>query len=321
MSHGRQYQIGSFHVTDLSRMTSTRYRAHQIADIILHEEMDIAVMQGVRDADALNPILTCLGRSWDRAWVLSRPKSWILDTDHDPRGTGYAFLWDARRFRLLQTGLQSGEKKEAEPELYSRYRTEKSKDLKTILRDPAYGRFTASGRNGCSFELRLICTRIMYNGIDEQRDWRYWPMRQNEFEVLARSILPQAEDAVYGAQMPAYTLLLGDYNLSLRREWTKKPYLEIPPEGFLEEEKQIVTVQDQLTTLKKPKKGSAEPTVGYLHNHDHATYNQKRLHALQPSCRRVDVMNISYYSTYFGNYDRYREEISGHLPIVITISP
>ena len=321
MGHGRQYQIGSFHVTDLSRMTSTRYRAQHIADMILHEEMDLAALQGVRDADALNPILSCLGKNWNRAWLLSRPKSGVKDVDHDPRGAGYAFLWDNRRLRLLQTGLLNGEKKDSEPEIFTRYRADKGKGQKELPRDPAYGRFTACGKNGSCFELRIICTRIMYNGFDEQYDWRYWPMRQNEFEVLARSLLPQVEDTVYGSQMPAYTLLLGDYNLSLRREWTKKPYLETPAEGIHEGGKQIVTIQDQLTTLKKPKRNSTEPTIGYQHNHDHATYNQKRLQTLQPACRCVDVMNSGYYNTYFGNYDKYREEISGHIPIVITISP
>lgn len=320
MGHGKEYIIGSFHVTDLSRSTSTRYRAQQIADLILHEGMDLVALQGIRDSDALTPILTCLGKSWNRSWLLSRPKKGIRDVDHDPRGEGYAFLWDTRRFRLLQSTLLNGDKKDAEPEICSKYRSGRDKGLETLPRDPVFGRFTASGLGGGNFELRLICTRILYNGIDEDHDRRFWPLRQNEFDVLTRQILPQIEDTVYGNQMPAYTILLGDYNMNLMCQWTKKPYIDTPAAGFREGDKQIITVQDQLTTLKKPKK-AGETTVGYLHNYDHFSYNRNRLSALDPVSRRIDVVGNGYYSTYYGNYDRYREEISGHLPIVLVLRP
>ena len=320
MGYGKQYIIGSFHVTDLSRSTSTRYRAGQIADMILHEGMDLVAMQGVRDSDALTPILTSLGKSWNKAWLLSRPKRWIKDVDHDPKGEGYAFLWDTRRFRLLQTNLLNGEKQEARPEIYSRYNPGKTRGLRELPRDPVFARFTASGLGGGVFELRLICTRILYNGIDEDSDRRYWSLRQNEFDVLTRTLLPQVEDTIYGAQMPAYTLLLGDYNMSLKRTWTKKPYIDTPDEGFREGDKQIITVQDQLTTLKKPKK-AGETTVGYKNNYDHFSYNRNRLSVLEPASRRIDIVGSSYYSTYYGNFDKYREEISGHLPVVISITP
>ena len=322
MSQGRTYRIASFHITDLSRTTSTYYRATQIADILRHEDVDLAALQGVRDEEALVPILGSLGRNWSASWLLSRPRKGVRDVDHDPRGDGYAFLWDRRRFRLLDTRLLDGTSQTTEPSVYQRYHIDKEKGQQELVTDPVMGRFTASGLGGGNFELRLICDRIRYNGLDDIKDRRYWPLRQNEFEVLAGTILPHEEDMVYGAQMPAYTLILGDYNLNLRREWTKKPFLETPPDGLRIKEKRILTVQDQLTTVKRPKDGkSQEPTVGYANNYDHFTYNINRMEKLRPVERRVDVIGNGYYQNYFGNYDRYREEISEHLPIILTIQP
>ena len=320
MGHGREYQIGSFNVCQLSRSTSTRYRAMQIADIIRHEGMDLAALQEVRDADALIPIMTCLGSAWDKVWIQSRPKKGLRDVDHDPAGEGYAFLWDKRRLTKIQTVLLDGRKEDFEPGLIEQYRTDPDEGLEELVRDPVMGRFTASGLGGGNFEIRLICDHIRYNGLDEDRDRFFWPMRQNEFDVLTKSLYPKLEDTVYGSQMPAYTIILGDYNMNLMRAWTKKPYIDAPHDTVVVGDKKIVTVQDQLTTLKKQKKAS-EKTVGYAHNFDHFSYNVSRLSAVSPTCRRVDVVGTGYYSIYNGDYDRYRTEISDHLPIVLTIRP
>ena len=321
MGQGKQYTIGSFNVNRLARSTSTRVRAEQIAGIIRHEQMDLVAMQEVLDHDALLPILTCLGQSWESVWLNARPKKGMKDVDHDPGGEGYAFLWDRRRLRKMQTALLNGETENFEPCIYEKYAVKKGKGQQDLIRDPVYGRFTPSGLGGGNFEIRILCVHIRYNGLSEDSDRFYWPMRQNEFDVLTQTLYPMLEDAVYGAQMPAYTILLGDYNMNLKRLWTKKPYLDTPDEGIAIDDKVIVTVQDQLTTLKKPKKSMMETTRGYQHNYDHFSYDVKRLSALNPSHRRIDVVGSSYYTIYYDNYDRYRDEISDHLPIAITINP
>ncbi|MBR4250433.1 MAG: hypothetical protein IKQ24_09800, partial [Verrucomicrobia bacterium] len=79
MGYGKQYTIGSFNVNNLSRSTSTRYRASQIADILRHEGMDLVALQEVIDADALIPIMASLGPHWDMIWINSRPKQGLFD--------------------------------------------------------------------------------------------------------------------------------------------------------------------------------------------------------------------------------------------------
>ena len=320
MAHGKQYVIGSFNVNRLSRSTATRYRAEQIADIIFHEEMDLVALQEVQDADALMPVRSCLGQNWDGVWLWSRPKKGMRDPDHDPGGEGYAFLWDKRRLRKVHAAQLNGDLGTYEPCIYQQYHVQKAKGQEELIRDPVYGRFTPSGLGGANFELRIICDHIRYNGLDEESDHFYWPMRQNEFDVLTQSLYPMVEDAVYGVQMPAYTILLGDYNMSLRRLWTKKPYIDTPDDGIVIGEKRIVTVQDQLTTLKRPRK-AGEDTRGYKHNYDHFSYDIKKLSAMHPAVERVDVVGKSYYTAFYDNYDRYRQEVSDHVPILMTITP
>ena len=320
MGQGRQYRIGSFNVNRLSRSSATRFRAEQIADIIMHEQMDIVALQEVLDEDALHPIKSCLGSGWESFWLNSRPKKGMRDYDHDPGGEGYAFLWDRRRLRKVHADTMDGKDGNFDPCIYNRYAVNRKKGQQELIRDPVYGRFTPQGLGGGNFELRIICTHIRYNGLDEESDRFLWPMRQNEFEVLTQTLYPMLADMVYGAQMPSYTVLLGDYNMSLKRLWTKKPYIDTPDEGIVLDEKRIITVQDQLTTLKKPKKKD-ETTRGYKHNYDHFSYDMNRFKAVQPHVERVDVVGSSYYTAFYDNYDRYRDEISDHVPVVMTITP
>ena len=80
-----------------------------------------------------------------------------------------------------------------------------------------------------------------------------------EFNILTRVIYHNISDRRYGNNLPAYTIILGDYNLNLNRPWTKGPYLqenvEIDDAGI---RKHIITVQDQLTTLKAIKRDEKE---------------------------------------------------------------
>ena len=294
----------------------------QIAEMIRHEGMDLVALMEVTDEDALTPVLTCLGPGWEKSWHLSRPKRGVSSADLDVVGEGYAFIWNKRRLARIQSTLLNGQKKDFEPVIYDRYNVHAQKGLKELVRDPLYGRFTPSGLGGGNFELRVICDHIRFNVFDNQKDRLMWGRRQNEFDVLTKVMYPRIEDMNYGSSMPAYTVLMGDFNLNLRRFWTGKPFIDTPQDGLIIGDKRILTVQDQLTTLKKPKdKNPQESTVGYQNNFDHFCYNANRLASMRPAYRRVDVMGTSYYTAYYGDYDRYREEISDHIPIVMTLTP
>ena len=319
MGMGRTFVIGSWNTGGLSRMNCSLQKAGQMADIIRHEQMDIVGLCEVLDADALMTLVASLGRDWDFVWLQARPKRGFVDVDHDPNGEGYGFVWNRTRLSRISTVLLDGKEETYQPQIYGQYQVDKGRGQKELVRDPVLGRFTPQGLGGGNFELRLLLCHIRYNGIDEDKDRFFWPLRQNEFEVLTRTLLPKVEDATYGSNMPAYTMVLGDYNMNLMRAWTKKPYLEEPRDGYVFEDKVIVTVQDALTVLKKPKKGTDEKTVGYLHGFDHFSYNKNRLASMHPKVRRCDIMGDGYYAAYYGDFDRYRREISDHVPIVISL--
>ena len=320
MGMGKTYSIATFNAGNLSRSTCTRQKSSFIADMIRHEEIDLIAIQEVKDADSLIPIVAALGQdSWEFSWLNARPKRGFVDVDHDPYGEGYAFLWNRRRLQRITTTLIDGSHGIYDPLVYDQYQVNRPQGQRELIRDPVFGRFSPQGLGGGNFELRILCDHIRYNGIDEDKDRFFWPMRQNEFEVLTRTLLPKLEDMVFGSQMPSYMIALGDYNMNLQRFWTKKPYLAEPSEGYVMGDKRIVTVQDQLTTLKKPKAGKQEQTVGYLHGFDHFSYNKNRLASLHPKVRRCDIMSDGYYSIYYGDYDRYRMEISDHIPVVMTL--
>lgn len=149
-------------------------------------------------------------------------------------------------------------------------------------------------------------------------------MRQNELDVLTKALYPKLADRIYGDMMPAYTILLGDYNLNLNRGWTKSPYITEPVVILKDgtNEKKIITVQDQLTTLKQPQKDNSDMSErGYASNYDHFSYDEIRLGTINPRYRRVNVVGKKSYGKYFNDFDTYRKEISDHIPIIIKLTP
>jgi hypothetical protein len=142
-------------------------------------------------------------------------------------------------------------------------------------------------------------------------------MRKNELDILIRNIYSKENTWRYGNNLPAYTILLGDYNLNLKRKWTNSPYLE---EVIVIEDNnytyKVRTVQDQLTTIKnRSRLNPEEPVRGYANNYDHFSYDDDRFSDLHPKVMRVD--SVRDYCN--DDFERHRKEISDHIPIVMEI--
>ena len=77
-----------------------------------------------------------------------------------------------------------------------------------MKRKPYYARFVARG--GPYFEIRLLCVHTYFR--DEVQ-------RRQELDNLLKEVYPQVEDRVYYKGRPSYTIILGDYNAELKRDF------------------------------------------------------------------------------------------------------
>lgn len=306
-------KIGSFNMCKFN-YTSTQEISKNIttiAEIIRVEDFDILAMQEVLSENVITSrLLAELGPRWDCVWMQPASRS-------TQAAEGYAYLWKKERFRLA-TGQKSPEedspaaRKVFSPRIYSQYSPDALLVNGRLIRDPFYARFESL--NGW-YEIRLINTHIFF-GSGNALDIR---MRFQEFDKLVE-IFERVSDRVYRNGRPAYTFILGDYNLNLERPWNKFPCLRQDQETVLRGssgrgEKRIVTKQDQMTTLRA--KASDELARGYANNYDHFTYDEVRFEGIRlPHCMRIDTVR-----TYCGDdFDLHRREVSDHIPICLTFS-
>ena len=335
------YKIASFNMYKFSLRSDNEIRKNimAIAGIIRQEAFDIVAMQEVMNDNAMRILQTALNPMiWDYSW--EQPPSYGLGNlriEDDYSSEGYAFLWNKRRVKPVETGYAKGIR-EFLPRIYSQYRIRKGQ--MKLERDPYYGRFTPSGLpGGAFFEFRIINSHIRFSKYSE-KDIGATLIRKNEFEVLSQCIFPKISDKRYGNNMPAYTILLGDYNLNLPTSGVGSPY--VPPVVFYQDGryiKQIVTEQNDLSTLKHKQEGTLEELLNgdgnqgdpeampsgikrelekwkvYSKNFDHFTYDENRFSDVGHQISRIDAVR-NYYG---GDVERYRQEISDHVPIVIDI--
>ena len=303
------YRIGSFNMYKFTAYQSDeeiRKDISKIADIILEEGFDIIAMQEVFSPIAVKRLINILGMGWKYVWAQPKARTYQA-------AEGYAYIWNARRFGLVKTQTPYGNRI-FEPKIYNQYALDKNKGQISLERNPYYARFTPNGLPGGSFfEIRLINAHIMYKSSAEQMNLSDNLLRKNEFQILAENIYPKISDKRYGDNMPAYTILLGDFNLNLCRQYTKAPYLEeiieISDNGSWT--KRIVTVQDELSTVKN----KINEEQGYASNYDHFTYDAERFSVIKTKTSRIDAVN-KYYG---GDFQKYKKEISDHVPVAFDL--
>lgn len=309
------YRLGSFNMYKFQAYRSDdkiKKDLDNIANIISSEKFDIVAMQEIFDEKPMNMILSRLGGKWKGAWA--KPNSRSVQA-----AEGYAFIWNEDRIELATSVTASG-RRTYQPRIYKQYKIDKKDGQKELVRNPFYGRFKPKYEN---IEIRIINTHIMFSnsGKDEHEEDVIQlgdiAMRRNEYEILVKNIFMKENTWRYGNNLPAYTILMGDYNLNLKRDWTKGPYLEEVIE--IDDGKhtyKIRTVQDQLTTIKnRSKLNPDEPVREYANNYDHFTYDEDRFSDLHPKVNKIDSVR-----TYCNDdFERHKKEISDHVPISIEI--
>ena len=328
---GRTYIIGSFNVRNLSMNTTNRIP--NVCEIIKKENMDLVALQEVllSEKDAVDLFLGHMGRDkWDMVCIKPKLSRTMSAVDKDLREEKYAFIWNKDRLKKVDTKLNGGQLRVYEPRIFTQYKLNPSLGQKPLVRNPLYGRFTPRDLGGGNFEIRVICTHIRFNGQKGDDDSSFVNMRRNELDVLARTLYPKLSDRIYGDMMPAYTILLGDYNMNLRAAGPgMSSYIDAGEKKLETVEvtdgarvKKITTFQSDKTTLKR-KQSEDEDVLDdkYANNYDHFTYDELRVNSIHPKYQAVDVIHSGKYGRYLNDFKRYREEVSDHIPIIIKLTP
>jgi len=321
------YIIGSFNIQDFNLTKSF----DKLAEIIISENMDVVGIQEVNSKKAVDLLVAALNRRSNlmSEWRGSFP---TYPRSRDESGESYAFIWNERRLSLVDV------KGKENPRLIENFSIKGVPGQRELLRNPYFARFTAKGHlGGSNFEIRLINTHIRFSkGIRdiECLDTKE-QMRKNELDLLVKEILPYCGDIRTGNNMPAYTFLLGDYNLCLDNSAGGACRIEAIMSGNQKTWKRLYkTVQDLPTSLRKPTGDSSvkddedieteqmtEIADYYSRNYDHFSYDLSLEDKMIIRPERVEAVDVLYKS----EEDRqerlkqYRDKISDHVPIKITI--
>lgn len=305
-----KYKIGSFNVRNLnysskdeegqkiSRSFST------IANIIKNEEFAIVALQEVLSKSALEQIYKNLDENWKFAWEQPPPK--YAGEQADKRGEGYAYIWDSRKIDLVGVETQDDIKY---PVIWHQYQDRKTEHL---AREPYYARFTSKGKvGGCNCEIRLINTHIVYG--DKSREGV--SLRQKEFLKVVKNIYQNVINKRYGNFLPAYVIVLGDYNLSLQhvKEKSDETKIQVGNSSSKRREENVITEQEELTTVNHIKQEDDTYKSDYVNNYDHFSFIQRYREIMNIEIERVDIFK------YCKDLEQYWETVSDHVPIIMTI--
>ena len=306
--------IGSFNIRDLNYPIDSKNEGKQkrdfslIADMIIKEKFDVLAIQEVNSPKALEHIVFCLNKrkNFFREWECAASGK-AATSNYDPEG--YGFIWNKKRIRLLKIPGKHN------PNFYN------FAGGSDVIRPPYYGRFTTRGLpGGSNCEIRLVNTHIH----DASREVD----RIAEFNVLVKQVLPRICDhnelSVRYEMMPAYTFLLGDYNLILNKDERAEIKIEsLTSTAYTNRKRYFKTVQEEKTSLKMVKTVDENSDVKecYKNNFDHFTYEYDLIRKLKMHEERIEAL---------GKYFRkeksaqtmlrlYREKVSDHVPIKMTI--
>lgn len=304
------YKIGSFNCLNFGRGNINK-DVKTIAKIISNEQFDIVALQEIKGQPALNRLLYELNFSRG---------SWKGVAD-DGSANDYAFIWNTDRVDLARTKA-NGIERQSQPHIYKQYKIDKDKFQRRLIREPFYARFIPNSPGMPKFEIRILNAHIRFSkgkedNSEDDNSIGAIAMRRNELSILAETLYPKVADKRYGNFLPAYTILLGDYNLNKPTSGAKAPYLE---EVFEINEgkktKRIITEQNELTTLKKPsnepKEESDETNQNvYSNNYDHFTYDENRFNGTSIKIEKIDT--VKKYCK--DDFQEHIKNISDHVPI------
>lgn len=311
-----EYKIGSFNVKNLNYSTekvderTVKRSFETIANIIKKEEFAVVALQEVLSlgaAEKIKNLLNLLGGKWEEKW--EQPPQKQAGDNADPRGEGYAYLWDTTKLDLVPVE-KDNETRLFMPRIWHMYQ----KNGQKLIREPYYARFAPVGKTGgCFCEIRLINTHIVYgnkntDGIE---------MREEEFLKVVKNVYQNIANKRYGDNMPAYVIVLGDYNLSLEQlnalEEKKDTIIQVGNSPNKRKEEEVVTRQGEKTTVSHKKQDNGTYKSDFVSNYDHFSFIK----------RYEDIMNITIErinpQKYCKDLVEYWETVSDHVPIRMTI--
>ena len=313
----QKYKFGSFNLRNFGKTAIGKRDFEKIAEIIRKEKFDVVALQEIlSEGSALKKLVHNLLPGWEIKWGEPEESSDYLKA-RDKRGEGFAFIWNTRRLSLATSSTEKG-MRVYEPRSVNkalRY------DCTMFARIPYYARFIPV--NGGFFEFRLVNVHLHFgdNSVTEIEK------RKFEYEFLTERIYPSiSAERRYGNNREAYTIVMGDYNLNLyksRGEAEKRinSRTYIKPELVINNQR-ILTVQDQLTTLKTADTdeytNDDNKNRGYSQNYDHFTFDVAHFDAdnIKYKYNRVDAVR-KYCND---DFEMYRAEISDHIPIALEIT-
>jgi endonuclease/exonuclease/phosphatase family metal-dependent hydrolase len=264
------YIIGSFNTHEFTGVG--KHDIGILADIILSERFDIVALQEVFRPGALDLLKRRLP-GWEGCH--GRP-------GNDRAGDfGFGFLWNTRRIRECS--------KDSQPIIFSQYKS----NLK-MRRNPFYGRFTPNGLpGGAFFEIRLVDVHLWWGSQNNPDDIN---QRNEEFRLITNEIHNYINTHRYGDNMPAYTIILGDYNLLCFWCWqNEKP------------NQTVITKQEEKTTLSSKD--------GFANDYDHFSYDENRFIGTTARIERVN--SVQKYCQ--NDFEKHKEKVSDHVPIKLEL--
>jgi endonuclease/exonuclease/phosphatase family metal-dependent hydrolase len=287
------YIIGSFNTRNFTGVG--KHDINKMAEIIKGERFDIVALQEILRPEALSSLLKRLP-GW--AGKQEQPHSLYQETDHNADGEstgnnqqtaerknaakGFAFLWNAQRFKECSKSQMPKILNDIVP---------KGK----LARIPLYGRFTPSGLQGGAFiEIRLINIHLWWgSGLPMDKETRL-----NEYNYILGCVHTKLSKHRYGNNMAAYTIILGDYNMTLI--YLGKKIIDF-------ENIEMITDQSSQTTLSQEK---------YVNDYDHVSYDKKRFVGVNANISRVD--SVEKYSN--SDFCAHKTYISDHAPIKLELN-
>ena len=325
-------RIASFNVKNLSKNcldedSQKRRDLKEIARLV--RDCDIVVLQEVLDKEVVSsisqafnsaPIIQLLGHSWQGVWVNTQAQSIHFPYQGDSRGEGYAFLWNTRKVELAKD--EKG--KDIFPKTYSHYKV--GYESNKMLRYPGYGRFILNNRIR-PVEIRVITTHIAFNKPKTKEDadipdTKEIQNRKREFDILAGWIYKNINEYCLDTTKNAiYTIIVGDYNLSLKQIGIDKEMGQtIVCYDRFGNRTYAVYDYDNTSGVNVMKTVQSEPTTinqdctDYANSYDHCTYNRK-IDQVVRNCYRKSVLNDKTPE----QIKEYRDTVSDHVPIVVEL--
>ena len=307
------YRIGSFNVcklnyasrnTDFGNDTRSR-KDHDTIGRIIRENFHIVALQEVLNEDVLKWLFPSFS-GWKYSWAQANNK--FSNTDE-----GYAFAWNTQFIKTVD-----------EPRIWNQYRQDVVLGNIGLYRHPYYGRFIPSGLFGNPFcEIRIINTHIRFNPkfVPSTFNGSTLALRNREFRVLTESILNTLASKQYGDHRPAYTFLMGDYNLNLRVPGNSGPYVD---QRFVLVEnsgrrKTFVTAQEKKTTIgRSPGWDGAQDSYAFANNYDHFTYIEDYMDSMGAVVETDVIDTVRQYRN--GDFEKHWREISDHIPIILELN-